>query len=159
MNDLERLYRDHGPALLAYLRRRFAGRQAAEDLLQETFVQALRTFDRLAQAASPRAWLFGIARHIGLSARRRQREATMPPEQAVTLPQPAQPADERLERMRQAIGRLPDAQREALELRLRDELSYEEIAEVTGVPIGTVRSRLHHAVRSLREMLEREGAA
>ncbi|NUQ45287.1 MAG: hypothetical protein HUU22_04560, partial [Phycisphaerae bacterium] len=87
MNDLERLYRDHGPALLAYLRRRFAGRQVAEDLLQETFVQALRTFDGLAQAASPRAWLFAIARHVGLSAQRRRRETTLSPETAAALPQ------------------------------------------------------------------------
>ncbi|NUQ48120.1 MAG: sigma-70 family RNA polymerase sigma factor, partial [Phycisphaerae bacterium] len=80
------------------------------------------------------------------------------PETAAALPQPARQAAERVERMRLAIARLPDAQRESLELRLRDELSYEEIAEVTGAPVGTVRSRLHHAVRGLREMLEREGA-
>ena len=62
-------------------------------------------------------------------------------------------ADPRLERVRSAIEVLPEAQREALELRLRDGLSYQEIADVQNVPVGTVRSRLHHAMRRLREIV------
>ena len=62
-------------------------------------------------------------------------------------------ADPRLDEMRQAIAELPGQQRQALELRLREELSYEEIAAVLDIPLGTVRSRLHHAVRRLRQLL------
>ena len=60
-------------------------------------------------------------------------------------------ADQRIGEMRRAIAKLPDEMRETLELRLADDLSYEEIAAVLEIPVGTVRSRLHNAVRKLRE--------
>ena len=147
---LERLYRELGPALLGYFRRQPALAGNAEDLLQDTFVRALRCIDRQPPPVSQRAYLFGIARHVGIDAFRRLRPAEELPSNvpaAMTL------EDERLEPMRQAIARLPDAQREALLLKLQQELSYEEIAEVLEIPVGTVRSRLHHAVRRLRETL------
>ena len=72
------------------------------------------------------------------------------------LPTPTEEADPRLERVRKAIDALPDASKEALMLRLDEGLSYEGIAAVLGIPIGTVRSRLHEAVRQLRERLVAE---
>lgn len=151
MNDaltrLETLYRDVGPGLLAYLRRRFGDRQAAEDLLQETFVQAVRRVEWLTEAVSPRAWLFGIARHVALTAQRRHRRLQPLPADLETV---GPSADPRLESVRRAIAELPDVFRETLELRLRDGLTYEEIADVLQIPVGTVRSRLHHALQRLR---------
>jgi RNA polymerase sigma-70 factor (ECF subfamily) len=64
-------------------------------------------------------------------------------------------ADPRLEVMREGIERLNAASRQVLELRLQRELSYEEMAASLGVPVGTVRSRLHHAVRQLRAHLKK----
>jgi RNA polymerase sigma-70 factor (ECF subfamily) len=58
--------------------------------------------------------------------------------------------DPRLDGMRAAIARLPETHREVLEMRLADELSYAQIAEAMDLPIGTVRSRIHHAVLRLR---------
>ena len=66
LHQLETLYRETGPALLAYFQRRTALQPTAEDLLQDTFVRAFRQLDRLKAAASPRAYLFGIARHVSL---------------------------------------------------------------------------------------------
>jgi RNA polymerase sigma-70 factor (ECF subfamily) len=153
VRQVEALYEAHGPALLAYLRRLAGHADLAEDLLQETFVQALRNLDRLGQVVSTRAWLFTIARNLGVSSlrRRRLRLATGLSDEMAVAPAPIE--NPRLERMRLAIGQLPDKHRETLELRLRDDLSYEEIAEVLSIPVGTVRSRLHHAVRQLRENL------
>ncbi len=150
---LEVWYRQHGPALLRYLRSSFASGEAAEDLLHETFVQALRRADGAASTVSPRAWLFAVARNVGRTwLRRRRRFAPLPDDEPVA----AEPlVDPRLDLMRDSIARLPAPQREALELRLRDGLTYEEIADVVGVPIGTVRSRLHHAMRRLRDDLHR----
>jgi RNA polymerase sigma-70 factor (ECF subfamily) len=149
---LEGWYRQHGPALLRYLRGSFGSGEAAEDLLHETFVQALRRADRVDSTVSPRAWLFAVARNVGVTWLRR-RHATTP----LPAEHPAKETrqdDPRLERVRQSLGRLPTPQREALELRLRDSLSYEEIADVLGIPVGTVRSRLHHAMRRLRDDLQ-----
>ncbi len=148
--SLETLYRDVGPGLLAYLRRCFGDAHAAEDLLHETFFQVARRPERLAQAVSPRAWLFAVARNVALTALRRRRTTARLPEEVVA---PGSAEDPRLGPMRAAIAELPDSPREALELRLRDELSYEEIAGVLGIPLGTVRSRLHHAVRRLKAAL------
>jgi len=143
---LEALYRDVGPALVAYLRRAFdAG--LAEDLLHETFFQAARRIERLSQAVSPRAWLFAIARNVAVTALRRRRPTQeLPAELTAAVPT----EDPRLEGVRQAIAGLPDAFRETLELRLREELTYEEIADVLAIPVGTVRSRLHQALRRVR---------
>lgn len=144
---LETLYRDVGPALLAYLRRGLGDATAAEDVLQDTFFQAARCPERVLAAASPRAWLFGVARHAVLTLlRRRRRTEPLPDALAAAVPR----EDPRLESVRQAIATLPDTFREVLELRLRAELSYAEIAEVLQIPVGTVRSRLHHALARLR---------
>jgi RNA polymerase sigma factor (sigma-70 family) len=143
---VEAWYREYGAALLRYLIRRF-GRDGADDLLQETFVQALRRPQR-GETVSPRAWLFGIARHVGITAFRRSKVMAQLP---ASMAAQAAEVDERLGEMRQAMAKLPQEMRETLELRLADDLSYEEIAAVLEIPVGTVRSRLHNAVKKLRE--------
>jgi RNA polymerase sigma-70 factor (ECF subfamily) len=150
MRQIEEMYRTHGGLLLAYLRRRFGWCASAEDLLQETFVQALRQEERLSAADSPRAWLLGIARHVGLTAARRRRPMEALDAQA---PAPAVAAD--VADLRQAIEELPETLRETLELRLNQRLDYAEIAQVLGIPLGTVRSRLHSAMRRLRDEMEK----
>jgi RNA polymerase sigma-70 factor (ECF subfamily) len=150
--DIEQLYQAHGSALLGYLRRSFGPGVSPDDLLQETFLQALRGREQLARAVSQRAWLFGIARHVGLTAMRRNRPLETFERTEPVAPEP----NVELQAMREAITQLPVHLREALELRLRDGLSYEEIAVVLQIPIGTVRSRLHSAVRRLGEILEPE---
>jgi RNA polymerase sigma-70 factor (ECF subfamily) len=149
--QLEHLYRDLAPALLAYFRRQPTLGRLAEDLVQDTFVRAIRGVNRLQSSASPRAYLFGIARHVSIDALRQHR----PTEELVDEP-PAEtppPVDERLFVLQNAIAALPGPQRETLVLKLQHELSYEDIAEVLGIPIGTVRSRIHHAVAHLRAAL------
>jgi RNA polymerase sigma-70 factor (ECF subfamily) len=186
LRQLEGLYRDMGPGLLAYFRGQPAVSGTAEDLLQDTFVRAMRNLDRLRNSVSPRAYLFGIARHACLDAlralARRKRLAVaigwvvpsdsdravkparadaeleaagLSPSAAVECAGVSPPADEdpRLEMMREAIAALPPPQREVVELKLRHELSYEELAEVIGIPVGTVRSRLHYAMSRLHETL------
>jgi RNA polymerase sigma-70 factor, ECF subfamily len=150
-HPLEGLYREMGPNLLAYFTRRHSHSQVAEDLLQETFLQALKNPDRLWAAASPRAYLFGIGRHLSLAAYRRKESEEALPEQLSSADMVS--PDPRLESLREAIRQLPESQNEVLELRLRHELAYEEIAQVLQIPIGTVRSRLHLAVQKLRETL------
>lgn len=151
VNQLETLYRENGPDLLAYFRRRPSLNAAAEDLLQDTFVRAFKQLERVKASSSPRAYLFGIARNVGLDALRKH---PVTEEFADQAPSAEQPPNPRLETMRNAMATLPEAQREVLELKLKHELTYEEMAGVLQIPIGTVRSRLHHAVQALREKLD-----
>lgn len=148
MSDVDLLYQQHGMEVLRYLKSKVAP-DVAEDLLQETFMQALRSAAQLKSVRSPRAWLFAVARHLTLNRLRSERRSEPLGERAApeTVPDP------RLEHMREAIARLSPPLREALELRLRDGLSYEEIADVLGIPVGTVRSRLHHALQDLKSRL------
>lgn len=147
---IEALYKAHGPGILLYLRSLVGDGETAADLLQETFAAALGSEPELRGAASSRGWLFGIARNLGLNAIRRKR---------VLSPLIADPSapdvqeDDRLEKMRQAIAGLPDVLRETLQLKLQQDLSYEEVATAFSIPVGTVRSRLHHAIRLLRERM------
>jgi RNA polymerase sigma-70 factor (ECF subfamily) len=155
--EIEAMYRCHGPALLRYLQRNFGLCASAEDLLQETFLHAIRSGRECERAQSPRAFLFGIARHVGLTAARRAKlERTIIAQRKVET---AAKPDAALDEMRAAIEHLPPQIREALDLRLRDQLSYEEIAAVLAIPVGTVRSRLHTALLRLREELKSGGRA
>ena len=152
VGQIERLYRETGPGLLAYLRARMDPSDA-EDILQETFVEAARHGGRLAGAASPGGWLFGVARNLMLARLRRARTVRMGELPADAAARPTESGDDRLASMRAAIAGLEDRLREVLTLRLAGELSYAEIAEALGIPIGTVRSRLHAAVGALREKM------
>jgi len=144
---LEILYAEHAGILKRYLYRR-VGPAWADDVLQETFVQALSHLDKLNRVVSPRAWLFTVARNLACNVlRKRCLAAKIPWERLVKTDSQQDP---RLETMRQAIEKLPEEHRETLLLRWYDTLSYEEIAQVLGIPVGTVRSRLHHALDKLR---------
>jgi RNA polymerase sigma-70 factor, ECF subfamily len=149
MPQIEAMYRDHAAGLLRYLERNFGWCSSAEDLLQETFLRWMSQDQKSQPAESPRAFLFGIARHVGLTALRKAKRVRTETIGEVAAKPIEDNAD--LARMRTAITKLPEQIRETLDLRLRDELSYEEIATALEIPIGTVRSRLHTALRMLRE--------
>jgi RNA polymerase sigma-70 factor, ECF subfamily len=154
MDGVERLYRESREALAGYFQRRHRAAQAVEDLLHETFLRLLRRADRFREARSPRAYLFGIARHVSADAWRR---AEPPAADGEALESVAAAApDPRLAAAREVIAGLPALPREILDLRFQHDLSYAEIAEALDVPVGTVRSRLHHAMRILRARLAQE---
>ncbi len=152
-DSLETLYSQHGPAILRYLNR-LVGSKAAEDVLQDAFVQAVAHVDRLDDVASPRAWLFRVAKHMAINhLRKKPILADVAWDDLVQWPNTE---DERLEAMRGAIETLTPDHRETLLLRWYDELAYEEIAQILQIPVGTVRSRLHHALQKLRQHMDRK---
>ena len=153
-DTIGRLYGQHAGELYHYLARRCPDTSTASDLLQETFLQVVRQSDQLATVAMPRAWLFAIARNMLARHYRRKRD---PQPVAQLWYEPEQKQEDRLATMREAIRTLSAELRETIELRLDQELSYEEIAHVLDIPVGTVRSRLHNAVRQLRDLMNRQG--
>ena len=121
----------------------------AEDLVQEAFLRALDGFGGF-RGEDPRAWLFAIVRNCLFSAGRTGRR-TAPAEGTEEAPDEADSPETAVLRqsealaVRRAIDALPEPFRETLVLRELEELSYRDIAEVTGAPIGTVMSRLARA--------------
>lgn len=152
---LEAIFRECAKDLSAYFARRHGG-TVTEDLVQESFLQLARRLRSGQAVSSPRAYLFGIARHVSLALLRKQGGAAEPLDAAAGQAALAEP-DARLEAAREIIALLPALQREILDLRFAHDLSYAEMATVLGIPVGTVRSRLHHAVVLLRQRLEAEG--
>jgi RNA polymerase sigma-70 factor (ECF subfamily) len=155
--DLEAIFRECGRDLGVYFARRHGGTEAADDLVQESFLQLARRLRAGQAVSSPRAYLFGIARHVSLAFLRKQGSVAEPLDTAPEQTAAAEP-DARLEVARETIASLPALQREILDLRFAHGLSYAEIATALDIPVGTVRSRLHHAVALLRQRLEADDA-
>jgi RNA polymerase sigma-70 factor (ECF subfamily) len=152
--ELEGAFRECAKDLRAYFARRHADPEAADDLVQETFLQLARRLRDGEKVFSPRAYLFGIARYVSLAFFRKH-SAALEPLDETTLDESASPEpNAHVEAARETIASLPPLQREILDLRFAHDLSYAEIALALGIPVGTVRSRLHNAVALVRERLE-----
>jgi RNA polymerase sigma factor (sigma-70 family) len=152
----ELIARWHGP-LWSYVRRVTGEDDAAQDLVQDVWLRVIRGIGRLREPSRLRPWLFGIARRTVVD-RWRARYADLvdsdvdPAGLPVELP--ASDLEDDLAALQDELGRLPLLEREAVSLFYLRELSLAEVAEVLGVPEGTVKSRLFRARRSLRRMLE-----
>lgn len=133
-------------------------RTAAEDCVQETYLQACRCFDRFTLGTNCRAWLYKILFHVIRHHRRKRfrfwQSATDPEILSETVPAPA-PAAEGLTdpEILQALDEIPERFREVLLLCDVQEFAYREAADILDVPIGTVMSRLSRARALLREKL------
>ena len=135
----------------------------AEDAQQEVWLAVYRHLGGLADPGAFRTWLFRTTRHRAIDfLRRRKREHELiedVPVDDVVIPTESEgddesgPIDEKA--LTAALMAMPPPQREVMLLRYRDGLSYKEIATVVGRPIGTVRTRLHHAKKRLQESLFR----
>jgi RNA polymerase sigma-70 factor, ECF subfamily len=136
-------------------------RPAAEDLVQETFAQALQSFHRFEPGTNCRAWLVSILQHLRSNRRRalaRQPQLSdvgdLEEQLAETLTyEPPTPEGISEEEVLIALKKLPASFQEAIVLADVEQFSYKEIAEILGIPLGTVMSRLHRARKLLRTEL------
>jgi RNA polymerase sigma-70 factor, ECF subfamily len=154
------VYSTHAGPLLAYAKHLTGDRTAAEDALQETFLRAWRELPRLlADDRSPRAWLRHVLRHIVIDAARARRVRQTRPIGDTPLDQRTDGGyDTVLDRelLAGVMGSLSSLHREVLvEVYLRDRPP-DRVAASLGVPVGTVRSRLHYALDALRHQLSSE---
>ena len=133
-------------------------RQEAEDLVQETMMQALQSFHRFRPGTNCRAWLVTILQHVRSNRRRARQRSPLVEDpdnrMANTIPFVA-PVPETLtdEDILSALGRLPVPFQEVIMLSDVEELTYKEIAEALAIPLGTVMSRLHRGRALLRSEL------
>lgn len=153
----------HIASLRRYARSLLRNRVDAEDLVQEALARAISRADSFQAGTNLRAWLFTILHnvHVNQVRSRASRPDEVPVESVEhRLTTPAR-QEERVEvrEMMRAVDELPVEQRQVLMLVALEGLKYEEVAEVLGVPIGTVMSRLSRAREAVRTKMANGGAA
>ncbi len=164
---LDRLIEQYQHRLLRYLIHLSGNRELAEDLFQETWIRVLERGHQYDGRHEFSTWLYAVARNLTIDHLRKKRPASLDglmedDEQHA----PFEPADtrplawelvaqrEQAEKISAALAGIPAEYREAIVLRFQDGLALQEIAAITGAPLGTVKSRLY---RGLNLMMARLG--
>jgi RNA polymerase sigma-70 factor (ECF subfamily) len=159
------LFRRWSPRLGRFLIQATGSREAGEDLLQEAFLRILRAAPRFSPRGKVSSWMYRICANLAYSHWRRIRSspfayAGFPEGFAETMSTRAEDAPDRerdrnafVDDAQAALRRLPENQRMVFLLKVEQGLRYEEIASILQCPLGTAKSRFHHAVRKLRESL------
>jgi RNA polymerase sigma-70 factor (ECF subfamily) len=165
------LLRRYERELYGYLRRYLGDSDLAEDVFQNTFLQLYQKSGQYEHGRPVRPWLYTIATHQAIDALRRngrhqalsldQNQQEMPDGEVRSLldlleargPGPMELAhgEERRERVRASVERLPEFLKQVVLLAYYQGLKYREIADILGIPVGTVKSRLHAALVKLQE--------
>jgi len=162
--EIERFYREHAGRVLAWTIRLGGPAVDAEDLAQEVFAVALRRLPEFRGDSKASTWLFGITRRIVANARRKAAlRRLVGLGELPELPDERPGADEAVDRARRrrhvqlALEKLGTAHREAIALVDLEGLSAVEAADLLGVPVGTIYSRLHLGRRAFAHALQRQG--
>lgn len=161
--NIPELFRVHQHHLFRFVRRYLQNSADAEDVVQNTFIEAMRCADRFSGLSKPSTWLFGIALNLARNQVRRNRGDILEMEDDTFMNQivdeHADPA--KLVELRQIVGKLdamldelPQKIRATFEAVLDSEATYEEAAHELCIPIGTVRSRVSRVRASARLHLE-----
>ena len=145
-------------SLFYYLRRLASSEEDAWDLLQETWLKTFRSIGSLRDPRTLPSFLYTTARNAAVSRLRNGRlgrELTCPLDEE-TLEVPCDDASvfDDAEQVHHSLDRLPLPQREILTLYFLEDLSHEEIARLLGIPLGTVKSRLHYAKLAIQKLLQ-----
>ncbi len=158
------VFRHFAPRLRAFMIRGGCDRGDAEEIVQDVMVTVWRraeTFDP--RQASASTWIFTIARNRRIDRLRRERRPELDPNDPALVPDAPRSADQSLalsqdtRRLESAIATLPQEQRDILERAYYDEKPHSVIAEETGLPLGTVKSRLRLALGRLRKEVRDHG--
>ncbi len=156
-----KLFDYFAPRVNAFLCRRGLEPSSAEEVTQQVMEivwQKALLFD--SRKASASTWVFRIARNCRIDLARRNREVRLEPDDALSIPDLADASDvsidtaQREQRVRAALGNLPQEQKEMVRLAFFEELTHSQIADRTGLPLGTVKSRMRLAFGRLRRDLE-----
>ncbi len=170
----ETLVEIYSPRLYGYFYRLTGRREDAEDLLQEVFVRVVRMIGRYEHDNRLDAWLFRIATNLVRDRVRRQRRSPgheasggqenepgmleEVPDDDVDQPDDVLQTAEQVDQLQRALKRLPGAEREVILLRHFSQMSFKEVAEAMGTPLGTALARAHRGLTKLRQLMEKDAA-
>jgi RNA polymerase sigma-70 factor, ECF subfamily len=171
-DGFEELVRRYQRPIVAYVYRMVGDYDAALDLTQEVFIRVYNSLGRYRAEFKFSTWIYRIAHNAAIDHLRRvgasrTEEMTIEGEGGTSFekplaskaPSPEQETErgERRAEIEEVVGQLPHAYRELIVLRHSHDLSYDEIAEVTGLPLGTVKNRIFRAREAMRELLVARG--
>ncbi len=166
----EKYYRDLRPGLLRFIGARVRDQHAARDVLQDVYTKAFRSLDRYDEGRPFSTWVYTIARNTCIDyLRRRVRD----PLSAVAPNAPTSPPDldslpsrlgddpqraalnkDLLVAIRKELARLPDHRRAAVEMKIAEGLTYREISEILGAPLGTIAFWVRDAIDTVTKRLK-----
>jgi len=147
------LYERHAGRILRFAMRIVRTPHLAEEVLQETMMVVWNEADRFEGRSKATTWILGIARNLSHNLLRREARGTRELDPPAVGEDPGPPA-ERAVLIDAAVARLSPRLREVLHLVFYEELTLREVAEILGIPEGTVKSRMHHARKTLAKELQ-----
>ncbi|MCE3007740.1 MAG: sigma-70 family RNA polymerase sigma factor [Bacteroidetes bacterium] len=154
--QFEDLIPTYGPRLYAHIRRMVVDHAVADDLLQNVWLKAWKNRSAFRGDSQPATWLFRIAHNEALDHLRREKKRRQLAPDAATAWLTSQAtqafspdADETIQLLHKAVHTLPERQRTVFEFRYFEELSYEEISNITGTTVGSLKASYHHAVKKI----------
>jgi len=156
---MQQLYLLWQPRLLAFVARRLGDRHDAEDVVHEVMLDIWRQAGRFEGRSRPLTWAMSIAHHKLVDRQRKHYREDTTDDKALfegddeTDLSAAVTGARDAKRLHDCLGRLSDAHRTAVHLAFFEELSYPDIAEIIACPVGTVKTRLFHARKLLKDCL------
>ncbi|MGN6580371.1 MAG: RNA polymerase sigma factor [Bordetella sp.] len=163
---LRDLVREHGSRLQRFIIKHIGNIAEAEDLAQQAFIEAARSYQSFRGESQLSTWLYGIAMNLvrNYLSRAPERRYDFVGEEALydhaasgVTPEQAVAQTQSMRLLQESLDELPESMRDILLLVGMDDLTYEEASALLSVPVGTVRSRLSRARSALREKLLRKG--
>ena len=164
MQELERLYNDlvrqYSEPLYWHVRGMVGSHEDADDLMQEIFIKAWKALPSFRGDSDPFTWLWRIATNETISFMRKARVRAAlsfsridAEAERISDPNPYFDGDKALRALRKAIAKLPDKQRLVFNMRYYEELSYEQISEITGTSVGALKTSYHIAYEKVKDYL------
>ncbi len=158
-----RLFLRYQAGMVRYLERMLHKMELAEEVFQETMLEVWKKAKNFDGLSSPATWVYSIARHKAMDRLRQEREEPVDPEEFSHIPneQPdvSQIVEQKdlAEKIQKVLNELSPLHREAIELTYYQGYSIEDIAKITGSPIGTVKTRMFNARKQIKELLMVKG--
>ena len=156
-----KLVERYHPMAYAVVRGVLGDRSDAEDVAQEVFIKVFRGLSGFRGDAKLSTWVYTIARNVAINAARKKDLADASIEDVVVeTPEDSRPDEQyrrkiRREHLERCLSEIEESHRLALELRYMGEMSYTEISEVMGLPIGTVKTYIHRGKVALEKVMNR----